>query len=243
MDIYENIIIGNFLLGLGIAMGMRHSRIPIQPTAVNLLQQTPLDKSFADVLVSNSKIFRLIEFKRRANVSGKETAKREVILDVLKAQPGDLEALSRKIHWYVESEQNDMKLVTKVVPYLDFPTLYSTEERNDLPNFIENMAEEAISSAIEESEIDSCRFYMELLCRCSEKNEGINTSSSGALLIKTDQWGQLQYAVVNDIRELILPLKMRHMYSRERQIEKLAELQKQEILAVQRQSRGLSLGR
>ena len=43
-DIYENIVIGNFLVGFGIGVGLLHSSAPIEPLAVNLLQQTPMDK-------------------------------------------------------------------------------------------------------------------------------------------------------------------------------------------------------
>lgn len=43
MDIYENIIIGNFLYSFGAAMGAR-SHVKELPLSVNLLQQTPLDR-------------------------------------------------------------------------------------------------------------------------------------------------------------------------------------------------------
>jgi hypothetical protein len=40
--------------------------IASSPTGVNLLQQTPLDKVLGDVLASNSRALRLIEFKQLA---------------------------------------------------------------------------------------------------------------------------------------------------------------------------------
>jgi integrase len=40
--------------------------IASSPTSVNLLQQTPRDKVLGDVLVSNSRVVRLIEFKQLA---------------------------------------------------------------------------------------------------------------------------------------------------------------------------------
>src|SRR5437879_6471440 len=111
MDIYENIVIGNFLFGLGTAMGLRHGvdrQIGgIDSHFVSLFQQTPLDKSFGDVLLGskNSRIIRLIEFKRAANDSCKEQSKLTALLRALTTPSNNrLQLISRKIHWYVESE-------------------------------------------------------------------------------------------------------------------------------------------
>jgi|GEM_PF-3203239 len=67
MDIYENIIIGNFLYSFGVAMGGRSDAKEL-PLLVNLLQQTPLDQGAGDVLVRGARVMRLLEFKRLANV-------------------------------------------------------------------------------------------------------------------------------------------------------------------------------
>lgn len=65
MKLYENIVIGNFLYGLGFAVRARaHSTGLVVPSVVNLLQQTPADKELADVLLEFPGVVRLIEFKQ-----------------------------------------------------------------------------------------------------------------------------------------------------------------------------------
>ncbi len=69
MKLYENVVIGNFLYGLGVSVGAQ-LRGHILPASVNLLQQTPEDKALADVLLSFPGTLRLIEFKSADNRSG-----------------------------------------------------------------------------------------------------------------------------------------------------------------------------
>lgn len=74
LDVYENVVIGQFLFGLGVKMGSRNS----DATSVSLFQQTPSDASVGDVLVKNPGVVRVIEFKRQradATSKKKETAK------------------------------------------------------------------------------------------------------------------------------------------------------------------------
>ena len=58
---YENIIIGNFLYSLGLAIG--RSPRPVE-ACINLTQQTPLDQVLGDVMLQFPGAWRLIEFKR-----------------------------------------------------------------------------------------------------------------------------------------------------------------------------------
>ncbi len=51
VKLYENVVIGNFLYGLGVSVGAQ-LRGHVLPASVNLLQQTPEDKALADVLLS-----------------------------------------------------------------------------------------------------------------------------------------------------------------------------------------------
>ena len=64
LDTYENIIVGNFLFGLGIDVGLKNDESATRSICANLLQQTPYDTRLCDVLLVNSRFFRLIEFKR-----------------------------------------------------------------------------------------------------------------------------------------------------------------------------------
>lgn len=69
---FENIIIGNFLFGLGLVMGNKPRQVD---ACVNLLQQTPLDKVLGDVMLQFPGSWRLIEFKRRGANLKKEKVK------------------------------------------------------------------------------------------------------------------------------------------------------------------------
>lgn len=118
MDIFENIIVGNFLYGLGVGMGMHRNVAPADPISVNLLQQTPLDQVFGDVVLGSSRIFRLIEFKRAANTDQKELSKWRLISSALDCDASlELRALSRKIHWYIRSDFRKSRADIDVVPY------------------------------------------------------------------------------------------------------------------------------
>lgn len=123
IDTYENIVIGHFLLSVGVRLGLDNQNGDIPWVCSSLLQQTPLDTRLGDVLVFNSSFFRVIEFKRASNDAAKELQKLEslsVALGVPKLKA--LTDVSRRIHWYVKSDTCN-SLQTWVVPYLDFPTL------------------------------------------------------------------------------------------------------------------------
>jgi hypothetical protein len=74
-DTYENLILGNFLFGLGLELGLNQEHAPVPSTLVNLHQQTNLDTRLCDVLILNSRFFRMFEFKRTANDREKEKSK------------------------------------------------------------------------------------------------------------------------------------------------------------------------
>ena len=50
VPLYENIVIGNFLFGLGIKIGARQDEMFTPGFALHLMQQTPLDIYIGDVL-------------------------------------------------------------------------------------------------------------------------------------------------------------------------------------------------
>lgn len=72
MGHYENTFIGSFLYGLGIEIGASSADHPLV-TGVDLLQQTPLDQSLADLLIKAPCYVSIIEFKRSENRDEKET--------------------------------------------------------------------------------------------------------------------------------------------------------------------------
>ncbi|BCA64663.1 hypothetical protein [Fluviibacter phosphoraccumulans] len=70
MKLYGNIVIGNFLYGLGFVIAKPTASCDF-PSIVNLLQQTPDDAVFGDHLFKAPGMLRIIEFKQRSNMYGK----------------------------------------------------------------------------------------------------------------------------------------------------------------------------
>lgn len=58
VKLYENVVIGNFLDGLGVSIGGR-LKTECLPGAVSLLQQTPEDEALGDVLLDFPGTLRL----------------------------------------------------------------------------------------------------------------------------------------------------------------------------------------
>lgn len=208
MDIYENFVIGDFLFGLGVEMAFCYRDQSMPRTLVNLFQQTPLDQTFADVIVKNPGILLILEFKREANRSEKENAKLWMLKKGLRSkfftpsQAKELKDISRKIHWFVEIPKGSTSTVS-VVPYLDLRTHSS---RLDLADFVRSTAEEASASTLTEEDMRRYEWYLEVLttCRGSESPTSDMSQSSGALLVLISN-GRVHYEAVNDIREVLLP--------------------------------------
>ena len=83
LNLYENVVIGNFLYGLGFAVRAK-SNGGIVPSIVNLLQQTPANKQLTDVLLEFPGVVRLIEFKQRSNRANKEKTRIEQLNAAIK---------------------------------------------------------------------------------------------------------------------------------------------------------------
>jgi hypothetical protein len=249
MDIYENIIIGNFLFGLGASMGIRHNHAPVDQISINLLQQTPFDPYLGDVMVTSARIYRLIEFKRLENDSIKELSKRDVIDDALKAKGmGKLNDISRRIHWYIESrfhskprnrtqvEMVEVENQVRVFPYLDFTR---PQEAINLTDFIEKTARDATYSEMDEDELNTSREYVKFISGLYHGSK----AGSGALLIVVTGSGALRYVAVNNIRDLFLkPEIVREQYLRLDRTRQMEQERGQEIAAEQSKSitRGMS---
>jgi len=196
-DIYENIVIGNFLFLLGHALGNRPIDDDPSVFSVNLLQQTPLDKTLGDVLMESSHFVRLIEFKRARNKSDKEAKKLELITDILqKDKNKHLLDVSREIHWYVETEYDGKSFASQALPYLDIFTQGAC--KFDLNDLIKSIVLEMTRGHISESER---RLFKEYISTISMV-QGPSGGSSGALALWADESGGLRYLPVSDIRYL-----------------------------------------
>lgn len=206
MDIYENVVIGNFLFSLGAAIGKRSGELPTPPLAVNLLQQTPMDPMAGDVLIKGAGALRLIEFKRLKNKSTKEKSKllklRIALRDVSFA---NLEPVSRKVHWYIETENVTTNFEINIRPYLD---LDQKDSQITLKKFVEGIVDDVFSKdAKNESELSR---YIGLLHQLPD-SEG---TSSGGLIVSVTKNGEIHYAVIEDLKELLLNLeKFKSLYS------------------------------
>ncbi len=196
MEPYENIVIGNFLYSLGLTVG-QESQGSVRPMCVNLMQQTPLDESLGDLMVSNTGVTRLLEFKRKRNDSIKEETKREVLSRALGADKHML-AISREIHWYIETSEEEGAFASRVVPYLDF--VDETVPATTIERFTSSVAKDAVLKVIDEATRASYEAYLALV---SVSHGGLQ-GSSGGLLINLSREQGLRYVLVPDIRDLLL---------------------------------------
>lgn len=204
MDIYENIIIGNFVFSLGVAFGQLVGNAESPPAAVNLLQQTPLDTQLGDVLLQGVGVMRLIEFKREGNRSDKEVAKLAHLRRNLELPENvDLKILSSHVHWYIETK-NQGVLVTKICPYLHF--LHTRDRGPSLLDFCSELARELLRPGD-----PALSPLFERYLQCLSKSQGEPASGSGGMMLYTDGSGSLKYVVVDDLRQLVAPF-VRHGY-------------------------------
>lgn len=146
-----------------------------------------------------------MEFKRAANDDAKEESKWELIRRALDTPATrDLELVSRRVHWYAKSDTRK-GLQTWIVPYLDFPTLESDEEkgRMELASYVQEAAQEACSlHRLSESEITSCRRYLDLVAKVQRPV----SAASGALFLQV-VGDQVQYVALPNLSDIFLSAK------------------------------------
>jgi len=221
-DIYENIVIGNFLFMLGHAVGNIPKNGKPSVLSVNLLQQTPMDKTLGDVLMESSHFVRLIEFKRTQNKSNKEESKLELITGVLQEEGNKhLLEVSRKIHWYIEAELKENAFKSWSVPYLDF--LKPNNHNFNIDQFIKSIVEEMTTARLSKNERNLFKEYIVKISNLQVSSG----SSSGGLALWMDETGGLNYLPVSDIRHL--------SYTIENILEKEAELSVHRQRLIERQ--------
>ncbi|MGO4382126.1 hypothetical protein AB4Z19_27980 [Pseudoduganella sp. RAF19] len=219
MDIYENIVIGNFLFSLGVAMGRRQDAEGL-PISANLLQQTPLDQGCGDVLIRGSRAMRILEFKRAKNDNSKEKAKLLHLTRALSATGNeDLNSISRSVHWYISSMMRDGELNLRIVPYLDFQE--SQGDGRKFQVFIDDLVSEATKSGSDNSNLYNR--YLQLVAMCQGSAKG----SSGGVIVSVTNEGKVNYFVVEDLRELGFELSQLHTKFLQRQAQQQREIMPQ----------------
>ncbi|KVR67893.1 hypothetical protein WK24_13115 [Burkholderia vietnamiensis] len=197
MKLYENIVIGNFLYALGFAVRARRPS-EVTASAINLLQQTPADTLLGDLLLEFPGVVRLIEFKAEDNRASKERGRHRKLSAGLEGNP-ELQAVSRDVHWYVETASSaEHGVLARVVPYLDaFPR--EKAKRDRLETFIERLAQEV---AEDRSRIRADREAAYL--RWVKMTQGDGVVGSGGLILVADADGSLHYAQLLDMLEMRL---------------------------------------
>lgn len=196
MDPYENIVIGNFLYSLGLTIGQL-SADNVRPMCVNLLQQSPMDRPLGDLLVENAGVTRLIEFKREQNESLKEEAKRLKLSRAL-VDNSYMQAISRDIHWYIETSEKVASLVSRVVPYLDFAD--DKAAATTLETFTESVGLDAVQREIDEETHSAYKQYLKLVAYSHGGLQG----ASGGLVVSYSKDDGIRYVLLTDVRDLLL---------------------------------------
>lgn len=192
---YENIVIGNFLYGMGLSLGTRAgAKAPLG--SINNTQQTPLDCELADVWVKFPGISRLLEFKRRGSSTKKDLRKRAALEIGINGSEQHL-AVSRRIHWFAEIVADEVGRVDLVLkPYIDFDKRASTTL--SLSQYIKEFTDAALDPSDFEPSGTEVSAYLRLLNKVTRSGE----TSNGGLMVNVDQEGVLQCIPLSDIRDL-----------------------------------------
>lgn len=198
MKLYENVVIGNFLYGLGFAMS---SRVKAGfPSVVNLLQQTPDDKRLCDLFIRFPGVLRLLEFKQRHADHSKERERHRKLEAWLERSNPRATLVSREVHWFIETEPAEKSFVSRIVPYLD---AYPHEDgRSDLGSFI-NQTADAAAAGKSDFTNDELNHYLQHVSYANESGE----AASGGLVVRISTNGELHYAELTSIRDLDLTHK------------------------------------
>lgn len=231
MEPYENIMIGNFLYALGLALGARSSGKKV-PASVNLLQQTPMDRLLGDALIKYPGVMRLLEFKRSQNKSDKELYKLEGLRTAMMPFP-HLHPVSRTVHWYIESNEDESS-DARAVPYLDLDVA-DPDGQTTMFAFIDALVAEALTTSKQQFSIALISEYLE----CVASWPGESGAFSGGLLLMLDEQGHLVYHVLDNI----LDLRMTHEMLRQMRLDQRMSIAPESALEKTLGKHDPSLGR
>ena len=222
MKLYENVVIGNFLYGLGSSIGLS-SNEKRQLSVINLLQQTPADKELGDVLLEFPGVVRLIEFKNKAS-SLKKEKQRNNQLKIAIGNNVERQAISREIHWYVETNPFEEICLNKITPYLD--AFDEADSEYTIESFIENIASE-VAWPVSTIKKDKLEAYLALVSKC----QGTGDIGSGGLIVSVSKDGikYLQYTDIMQLRlqhkDYVIQVKNEYESMMKREIKKSKDLE------------------
>lgn len=226
MKLYENVVIGNFLYGLGFALGSQLKSGQL-PSMVNLLQQTPDDKRLGDLLMAFPGTVRLIEFKTEANKSKKEAGRHQFLSRIFSEKLDelpDLPSTSRRVHWYIETAPlPDAALKARIEPYLDAfgdGARQRPKSTERFQNFIEELATGILQNrSTENAKAD--RDYIDLV----RLAQGPEETGTGALVLVAGSGGALHFAALQDLMDLNLSHTQWIEYSKSQDLSRRRGLQ------------------
>jgi hypothetical protein len=219
LKLSENVVIGNFLYGLGFAISAK-SKATVFPSIVSLLQQNPMDKPLGDVLLEFTEgIVRLIEFKNKKSDHKKERKKNEILTEdlqrmivdeALKGMGEHYTNISKSIHWFVETDPKANDFVSRIVPYLEaYPggdTRNASEEYR-FAEFVNLTADHAVNKKDSFSEKDLTAYLSHIANLQIGKNKDGSKKkipeSSGVLLMISPS-GKLKVAGLPNMMHLKL---------------------------------------
>lgn len=214
MDLYENTLIGSFLYGLGVEVGARAGESPLA-ASVDLLQQTPLDNSLADVLIAAPRFFCLLEFKRVQNASSKEGHKQDALREFLSRHP-DAETLTQTsiaIHHHVQigyaGSLPEGSPTLTVSPYIG-----GRGRPTSLPSLCGETAK-IMRNPPTTPTPDDCSAYLRLLTRTQGRLK--RGSGGGTTLLVAVRQGLLEQAHVPDLRDF--GLRGRELMTRQQELD------------------------
>lgn len=202
MDAYENIVIGGFIFALGLRLGSLQNS-SYDSVAIQLTQQTPLDKTFADLLITNSNFLRIVEFKRKSNRGNqKERTKHASLKMSLNDMKEDLDCFLN-LHWYAESEFSKHNSQLSLVPYLEYPSLATRKIKPlTMHEFIEDIV--SPTSFVPEELISR---YVAILRGLSVNGDG-GSDATGYLIVTRDAEGKIGLATVTKFEDLYVSREM-----------------------------------
>lgn len=198
MKIYENIIIGNFLFALGYTISSKYGQAPFAGK-ISLIQQTPADRPLGDLMASLNNHIYLIEFKEASNPSKKENQKFNNLKRIIdQPEYKYLLAISRKMHWYIETSVtpknfNQQTLISHIAPYLDREL-----KIHGLDQFVEQIANEVTKPNTEKNISDS-ELYLQFVRKTLGGDSAFGT---GGLLLTVNSAGEINYLPIEDLMEL-----------------------------------------
>jgi len=231
VKLYENVVIGNFLCGLGVSVGNR-LKSGYLPGAVSLLQQTPEDKALGDLLLAFPGTLRLIEFEAKGNRSKKELSKYKKLSIVLEGKQQEQE-ISRKVHWYVETAPSFLNGVeTFFSLYIDaFTGKPHSKQPFVLESFIESIADDAIATKNQLRNQEE-KDYLKLVRWC----QGVGKTGVGALIVIVVAEGGMNFVALDDLMELNMS------YSRWMDYQNNKELIREKTLSMEHQQKAHERG-